>query len=89
MASINVDDLLTSENRSTRTATLRALVRDVNDSLEVFRFMLTAKASSFKQTKLTIKYNGELYFSIVLENKCKKSSRLWLTRAQRSSMRKP
>ena len=52
--------------------TLRALVGDGNDSLEVFRFLLTAKASSFKQTKLTIKYNGELYFS----NKCKKSSRL-------------
>ena len=52
--------------------TLRALVGDGNDSLEVFRFMLTAKASSLKQTKLTIKYNGELYFS----NKCNKSSRL-------------
>ena len=43
------------------------MVGDGNDSLEVFRFLLTAKASSFKQTKLTIKYNGELYFS----NKCK------------------
>ena len=52
--------------------TLRALVGDGNDSLEVFRFLLTAKASSFKQTKLTIKYNGELYFS----NMCKNSSRL-------------
>lgn len=48
------------------------MVGDGNDSLEVFRFLLTAKASSFKQTKLTIKYNGELYFS----NKCKNSSRL-------------
>lgn len=75
MASIKVNDLLTSVKLFDPLVTCRALAGDGNDGLNVFR-MLTAKASSFKQTKLTIKYNGELYFCIVLGNKYKKSSRL-------------
>ena len=44
--------------------------------------MPTARASSSKQTKPTIKCKEGLYFCIVPGNKCKKSSKLWLMQLQ-------